>query len=218
MTFAGDLVAAPDDRDRQRRDGGLDLERGDSPACVRMSSGEGSSSRVPNSSRICADVSRSRQFGRSRDFILDDAAGRREGVDDRQRIGPLTMPPCAKQRPILNRMTSPGSGSRPEPGAREQEAEIALLVAMQHPVARVGARIERFDQAEIAIDAHQQHGAVDAACALDVGRVMIGRADPRARRRDDRLTAFGLRQRRTDGPRTEAARIRPSARRRLFIK
>ena len=71
-------------------------------------------------------------------------------------------------------------------GARagEQEAEIALLAAMQMPVARVGAGVERFDQAEVAIDAHQQHRAV-AARALDVGHVVIRRADPFARRRND---------------------------------
>ncbi len=96
----------------------------------------------------------------------------------------VTIPPCEKQRPYLNRITS--AGLRRGDGARagEQEAEIALLAAMQMPVARVGAGVERLDQAEVAIDAHQQHRAV-AARALDVGHVMIGRADPFARRRDD---------------------------------
>ena len=94
------------------------------------------------------------------------------------------MPPWAKQRPILNRITSPGRGAVDLARAGEQEAEIALLVAVQHPVAGVGPRVERLDEAEVAIDADQQHRAVDAD-ALDVGRVMIGRADPGARRRDD---------------------------------
>ena len=77
----------------------------------------------------------------------------------------------------------------------EEEAEIAFLIAVHHPVLRVGARVEALDQAEVAIDADEQHGAVDAD-ALDVGHVMVGRADPGARGRDDRgaLAAFLLLQ------------------------
>ena len=62
----------------------------------------------------------------------------------------------------------------------QQEAEIALFIAMQEPIVRIWARIERRDQAKVAIDAHQQHGAVDAV-ALDVSCMMVRRPDPRAR-------------------------------------
>ena len=61
--------------------------------------------------------------------------------------------------------------------ARQQEAEIALLVTMQEPVFGVGARIEFLDQPEIAIDADQKHGTVDAM-TLDVGGVMVGCSEP----------------------------------------
>ncbi len=68
--------------------------------------------------------------------------------------------------------------------AGEEEAEIAFFVAVQHPIAGVRPRIERIDKPEIAIDADEQHRAVYAD-APDVGRVMIWRANPGPRRRDD---------------------------------
>ncbi len=63
--------------------------------------------------------------------------------------------------------------------AGQQEAQIALFVPVQEPVSRVRARIERIDQAEIAIDANKEKGAVDTM-SLHVGCVVIGRSDPRA--------------------------------------
>ena len=68
--------------------------------------------------------------------------------------------------------------------AREQKAKIALLAAMQKPVARIRTRIEWRDEPEVAKDADQQHGAVDAR-ALDVGRMVIWRSEPGARLGDD---------------------------------
>ena len=79
--------------------------------------------------------------------------------------------------------------------AGEQGTQIALLVAVQHPVAGVGSRVERLDKPEVAIDAHQEHGAVDAH-ALEVGRVMVGCADPGARGDDDGATLRRLGSRR----------------------
>ena len=101
------------------------------------------------------------------------------------------MPPWAKQRPILNRITSPRPGAVDQARAGEEEAEIALVVAVQHPIAGVRLRVERLDKPEVAIDADKQHRAVDAD-ALDVSRVMVGRADPAARRGDDRVALKAL--------------------------
>ena len=79
----------------------------------------------------------------------------------------------------------PQAGRLYQSRSGEQEAQIALLAAMVEPIARVGPRVERLDKPEVAIDAHQQHGAVDADAA-DVRHVMIGRADPGADCGDDR--------------------------------
>ena len=118
------------------------------------------------------------------DFLLEHAARRREGVDDRER---LRLRHDAAMREAAAEAEQHDVG-RPRllhsACAVEQETQIALVVAMQHPVAHVGARVERLDQAEVAIDAHQQHRAVDAG-AFDVGGMMVGRADPTARGRDD---------------------------------
>ena len=46
----------------------------------------------------------------------------------------VTMPPWEKQRPYLNRITSPGRGAGDFRGARQEEAEIAFLAAMQMPI------------------------------------------------------------------------------------
>ena len=104
-------------------------------------------------------------------------SGGGEGVDDRKRSNARHNPGMgetaahAKEnniafqwRPYLAR-------------ARQKEAEIALLVTMQEPVFGVGARIEFLDEAEIAIDADQEHRAVDAV-AFDVCRVMVRRPEP----------------------------------------
>ena len=97
--------------------------------------------------------------------------------------------------------------------ARKQEAKIALLVSMQKPVARVGTRIEWLDQAEVAIDADEEHRAVDAV-SLDVRRMMIWRPEPRARLGDDRCALFGT-QIESRGARAwrSSRRFRPPARR-----
>ncbi len=63
---------------------------------------------------------------------------------------------------------------------REQEAQIAFVVAMQHPVSDVRTRIERRHEAEIAEDPDEDHRAIDAD-VLEVGGVVIGSSRPRAR-------------------------------------
>ena len=55
---------------------------------------------------------------------------------------------------------------------------------MHHPIGGVGPVGRSARRGQVAIDAHEQHRAVDAD-PLDVGHVMIGRADPGARSRDD---------------------------------
>ncbi len=62
--------------------------------------------------------------------------------------------------------------------------EIFFLVIVHHPVARVGARIERRRQPEIDENAHQKHPAIDAD-AVNVAIVVIGRSDPSPRFGDD---------------------------------
>ena len=74
----------------------------------------------------------------------------------------VTMPPCAKHRPTLKQDHVARGRRLDDPRALEQEAKVTFLVAVQHPVARIGARVERFDEAKVAIDADQDHGAVDA--------------------------------------------------------
>ena len=69
---------------------------------------------------------------------------------------------------MRKRTISPSNGVAYLVRTREKEAEIAFFVTMQEPVSGVGARIELLDEAKIAVDAHQKHGAVDAV-ALDVG-------------------------------------------------
>ncbi len=73
----------------------------------------------------------------------------------------------------------------------EHGAQVALLAPVQMPVARIGPRVERLDQAEIDEHAHQQHRAI-AADALDVGADMIRRADPFACGGDDRRAGCGF--------------------------
>ena len=75
--------------------------------------------------------------------------------------------------------------------AGEQMPEIFFLAAMQKPISRVRARIERLDQAEIAIDADQDHRAVNAM-PLYVGRMMIWRPDPSSGLRDHGGALGGL--------------------------
>ena len=65
-----------------------------------------------------------------------------------------------------------------------QVVEVALLAAVQVPVGGVGPRVERRQQAEIDVDAHDQHAAIHPDAA-EVRAGMIRRADPAPRLRDD---------------------------------
>jgi hypothetical protein len=69
-------------------------------------------------------------------------------------------------------------------GPAQQELQITLVVAVQHPVAGVRPWIKGFDEAEVAVDAHQNHRTVDAD-TLDVGGMVVRRANPRARGGDN---------------------------------
>jgi hypothetical protein len=76
--------------------------------------------------------------------------------------------------------------------AIEQEAEIFFLAAVHEPIACVGARVERLDEPHVAVDANQQHRAVDAAIAtLHVGHMMVARPDPGPRVFDDKSPISG---------------------------
>src|SRR6478735_10969481 len=62
----------------------------------------------------------------------------------------------------------------------EEMTEVFFLVAVKEPIPCVRTRIKWLDQAKIAIDADQEHRAVDAV-AFDVCRMMIRCSDPIAR-------------------------------------
>ena len=124
------------------------------------------------------------EFGRARDLILDDVTRRHEGVTDGQRLGPGHDAPMRETAPDSKQDHVAGVGPVDEARALKEEAKVAFLIAVHHPIGGVGPRVEVLDQRQVAIDAHEQHRAVDAD-PLDVRHVMIGRADPGARSRDD---------------------------------
>ncbi|ONF47227.1 hypothetical protein RSM1_20515 [Methylobacterium radiotolerans] len=62
-------------------------------------------------------------------------------------------------------------------GALEHEAEVALVVAVEVPILRVGARVESRHEAGIDEHAHEEHAAIDADAA-QVGAGMVGGAKP----------------------------------------
>ncbi len=90
----------------------------------------------------------------ARHWLFENARGGRECVQDRQRIG--QGHDASVGVAAANAEQDHVAGSRRVDLTRrgDKEAKIALVVAMQHPVARVGARIEGRDEVEIAEHAH----------------------------------------------------------------
>lgn len=68
--------------------------------------------------------------------------------------------------------------------AIEDKTEVAFITAVQMPIGRVRAWIERSAKSYVDKDANDEHAAVDARTVY-IGGVMIRRADPAARFGDD---------------------------------
>ncbi len=116
--------------------------------------------------------------------LLDDTAGVGKGVNERPRRGLRHNAAVgiaaaeAKYREIawlrIVGLVAPG----PDP------AEIFFTIVVKHPVRSVGPRIEGLHKPNIDKYPHDQHAAVDTDTQY-VGAIVIGRAKPSARFRDD---------------------------------
>ena len=133
-----------------------------------------------------------RKLGVVRNLFLENAARRGVGVDDRQWVGLGHDSPVRKAAADAEQHHVARFGTLDLTRALQQEAEIFLFVAVQHPVFRVGARIEGLHEAEIAKDANEDHCAVNADAA-NVGSVVIGRAQPEPGGGDDGESRVGRR-------------------------
>src|ERR1700719_3460711 len=92
-----------------------------------------------------------------RKLLLEHAPGRGEGVDDRERRGAGDYAAVTEAAAVTKEHDIPRLRRLYRMSALQQNAQIHLLAAMQMPVGRIRARVERRDEAEVDKHPHEQH-------------------------------------------------------------
>ena len=133
------------------------------------------------------------------DLLLHDASRRMIGMHDRERLHIRHDAAVRVAAAEAEHHHVAGRGASTSQRVIKHEAEISFLAAMQMPIGRIGPRFEWRTQPGIDKHPHQQHAAIDAD-ALDVGAIVIRRADPGAGLGDDRraLRGFVARNRKSE--------------------